>query len=160
MVNQCTLWYRLNSSGVDRWRRATVLGGLHFGWSTARFRWKELAFVLEVSSSIFRPNSTQIHINPHLYRLNMVKPRFFMVIYWLYKSLLVFPHIFDGEPWFTQKILVKSPLFPWVFDGFEQHPAGSRPDGRPVPGALRLLWEMILRRPQQVQREVSVLSWG
>lgn len=29
---------------------------------------------------------------------------------------------------------------------------GSRPDGRPVPGALRLLWEMILRQPQQVCR--------
>eukprot|EP00435_Cladocopium_sp_Y103_P035884 s2526_g9.t1 len=29
---------------------------------------------------------------------------------------------------------------------------GSRPDGRPVPGALRLLWEMILRQPQEVQR--------
>ncbi|CAL1140082.1 unnamed protein product, partial [Cladocopium goreaui] len=29
---------------------------------------------------------------------------------------------------------------------------GSRPDGRPVPGALRLLWEMILRQPQQVRR--------
>lgn len=43
-------------------------------------------------------------------------------------------------------------LLPWVAYTSGGARQGSRPDGRPVPGALRLLWEMILRQPQQVRR--------
>jgi len=52
----------------------------------------------------------------------------------------------------VEELVSDGELLSWVAYSSGGARQGSRPDGRPLPGALRLLWELILRNPGQVQR--------